>query len=154
MNHDSAPFLPETHRPGRRLLILIADDFPDWRKEIRAILSARPEWEILFEACDGLEAFEKAVELRPDVVVLDIGMPVMNGLQAGIKIRELCPAAHIIFVTQTRDHLLMEAAREMGAAGYILKTNVAAELLTVISAASENGRPADFPNSLLTNRGS
>lgn len=153
MNQD-APSVPTPNLPGKRLRILIADDFPDWRKEIRAILSSRPEWEIIFEACDGLEAFEKAVELRPDVVVLDIGMPVMNGLQAAIKIREQSPGSHIVFVTQTRDHLLMEAAREVGAAGYILKTDVAAELVTLISAASENGRPAHLSNSLSTDRGS
>ena len=153
MNHDSPTSLPVPNRPGQRLRILIADDFPDWRKEIRAILSSRPEWEIIFEACDGLEAFQKAVELRPDVVVLDIGMPVMNGLHAGFKIREQCPGSHIIFVTQTRDNLLMEAAREVGAAGYIVKTDVASELVTVISAAAENG-PADLSKSLLIDRGS
>jgi DNA-binding NarL/FixJ family response regulator len=140
MTHDSAPSVHKPNLPGVGLRILIADDFPEWRIQIRKILSSRPEWQVIFEACDGLEALEKAVELRPDVVVLDVGMPVMNGLQAGVKIRERCPGSHIIFVTQTRDLILMEAALEMGAAGFVLKTNVSAELVAVIAGALANGR--------------
>jgi len=115
------------------LRILLADDFEQWRVEIRRIVESRSEWEIVSEACNGQEALEQAQNLRPDVLLLDIGMPVMNGLEAGRRIRQSCPGSLIIFVTQNSDNGVMEAALEI-AAGYVLKENVARELVpTVVS---------------------
>ena len=66
--------------------VLVADDLPVWRVAVRHLLEARPEWQVI-EACDGREAVEKATELSPDIVLLDIGMPILNGLEAAEKIR-------------------------------------------------------------------
>lgn len=142
MNHDDAQSSPGLNTPDQRLRILIADDFPEWRIQIRKILNSRPEWEVIFEASHGHEAFQKSVELRPDIVLLDIGMPVMNGFQAALRIRQGCPGSHIIFVTHTRDEAVMRAALEMGAEGYVLKANIASELLPAIAAALANDRKA------------
>lgn len=134
-NHDNA-----------RVRILIADDFTQWRIQIGKILTSRSDWEVIYQARNGQEALEKTLELRPDIVLLDIGMPVMNGLQAGIRIREHCPYSHIIFVTQIQDEAVIEAARVMGAAGYVLKTKIATELVAVIAAAlaKKQAIPARF----------
>lgn len=142
MNHHDAHSAQAPNSPDVGLRILIADDFPEWRIQIRKILNSRPEWEIICEASDGQEAFRKAVELRPDVILLDIGMPVMNGFQAAVRIRQRCPGSHIIFVTHTRDEAVMRAAQEMGAEGYVLKANIASELLAVIAAALGNEHKA------------
>ena len=81
------PLDPPT--PGVR--ILVADDVSEWRAQVRDISQARPEWQIICEACDGQEAVQVATALRPDIVLLDIGMPILNGLEAARKIREATP---------------------------------------------------------------
>ena len=145
--------LSHSNLSGSGRHILIADDFPEWRIQIRKILSSRGEGQVISEASDGQEALQKAMELRPHIVLLDIAMPVMDGFEAAYRIRQHCPNTHIIFVTQTRDDDLMEAALRMGAAGYVLKVNAATELVAVIaSAVANNGRSsaaadvADLPN--------
>lgn len=67
--------------------ILIVDDLEDWRVRVRSILQAQPDWQVVGEACDGLQALEKTAELRPDVVLLDIGMPILDGIKAAKRIR-------------------------------------------------------------------
>lgn len=138
MNDEPVDRLSDTRRARKRLRILIADDYPEWRAQIRKILSSRPEWEIVAEARDGQDAFEKAVQLRPDLVLLDIAMPVLNGLQAAIRIRQHCPGSLIIFVSQINDRAVREAAVDVGAVAYVLKANAAAELLAAIMAAQDN----------------
>ena len=135
MNQEQAPLSSHSNSSGNSVRILIADDFPQWRKVIRQILSSRPEWEIIAEAGDGQQAVEKAIELHPDVVLLDIGMPVMNGLQAAAAIRQHCPGTRIIFVTQTDDEAVREAALDLGAAAYLLKINASVELVPLVAAA-------------------
>jgi len=115
--------------------ILIADDSSEWRERAREILRERPGWEIIAEACDGQDAVQFAADLRPDVVLLDIGMPVLNGLEAAKIIRHACPEARIIFVTLHNDEDITGSATEIGAVGYVLKTEAASELLRVIEAA-------------------
>jgi len=78
-----------TNRKGAR--ILVVDDFAEWRAIARFILKARPEWQVISEACDGLQAVKRASQLRPDVILLDIRMPILNGLEAAERIRECCP---------------------------------------------------------------
>jgi DNA-binding NarL/FixJ family response regulator len=114
--------------------ILIVDDSAEWRARTRKILEPRPEWEIT-EASDGCQAVELAAELRPEIVLLDIGMPVLNGIEAAAMIRQACPKARIIFVTIHRDQDITSAALEAGGVGYVLKTEAASELLRIIEAA-------------------
>jgi DNA-binding NarL/FixJ family response regulator len=86
-----------------------------------SILQARPEWQVISEACDGLQAVQRASELRPDIILLDIRMPILNGLEAAERIRECCADSRIIFVTQENDEDIKTAALRTGAAGYLLK---------------------------------
>jgi DNA-binding NarL/FixJ family response regulator len=121
-----------TH-PMCELSVLVADDFMPWRAQTRSLLQQRPEWQIV-EACDGLEAVHKAAELRPDIVLLDIAMPVLNGIEAAQKIREASPNSRIIFVTMDGDADLKAAALATGAQAYLSKARAASELLPTIAA--------------------
>lgn len=130
----------DSQASSARATILIADDFAEWRARVREILGGRPEWEIIGEACDGLEAVQKALELRPDLVLLDIGMPILNGIEAAKRIRQYSPGPEIIFLTQNNDADVRTAALATGAAGYLLKANVWGKLPLTIEAALRDGR--------------
>ena len=119
--------------------ILIADDVAEWRAWVREILCGKPEWQVVGEACDGVEVVRKTMELRPDLVLLDIGMPRMNGFEAAVKIREAVRVSKIVFLTQDHDPDLRSAALAMGAEGYVSKTNAATELCSAIATALGNG---------------
>lgn len=117
--------------------ILIADDVAEWRVRVREILYSQPECRIVGEACNGVEAVQKTRELRPDLVLLDIGMPLMNGLQAAVRIRGAVPTSKIVILTQEDDPELRSAAISIGA-GYVLKINAASDLFSAISRALRN----------------
>jgi DNA-binding NarL/FixJ family response regulator len=116
------------------LRILVADDFKPWRLRIREILKSRPAWQIVFEASDGMEALEKTTELHPDVVLLDIRMPKLSGIEAARKMFQVFPDLKIIFLSQSNDKYIIAAALETGARAYLQKTR-AMELISVIEAA-------------------
>lgn len=118
-----------------RVRILVADDFAPWRAKVRRILRGRPEFQIVSEASDGLEAVEKAGELRPDVVLLDVGMPDLSGIEAAERIRQVSPESKIVFVSQNASEEVISAALAAGAEGYVLKLNAATELIPAIAAA-------------------
>ena len=125
--------------------ILIADDFAEWRARIRSQLQARPEWQAVGEACNGMEAVQRTMELRPDIVILDIGMPRLNGVEASKLIRQQFPNSKIIFVTQENDAEIRAAALATGAVGYLLKADAQSQLLPAVEAAggrAESGRAA------------
>jgi DNA-binding NarL/FixJ family response regulator len=115
--------------------ILVVDDFAAWRDQIRLLLEKRPEWKVIGEASDGDQAIESAVDMRPDIILLDVGMPVLNGIEAAKIIRKRCPQSRILFVTQDDDPDLRSAGMQMGAAGYLLKANAEKELFPAISSA-------------------
>ena len=115
--------------------VLVVDDFEPWRDEIRRILQARQEWKIVSEACDGLEAVRQATELQPDIVLFDLALPTLNGIDAANIIREKCPKSKIVFVTENTDSEIREAAIGTGASAYVVKTNIARDLLDAIAAA-------------------
>jgi DNA-binding NarL/FixJ family response regulator len=118
--------------------ILIADDLADWRVRVRSILEAHPNWKV-FEACDGVEAVEKAELLSPDIVILDIGMPRMNGVEAAKMIRRRSSNSKIIFLTGIGDAEFGNATLvETGAVGYLSKTK-ASEIPRVVEAALHDG---------------
>ena len=129
--------------PAKSANVLVADDVFDWRVQIRSMVRRRPEWRVICEACDGLQAAEKAAELRPDIVLLDIGMPVLNGIEAAKRIRQTSPTSKIIFVTQDNDEDVRMAALASGAEEYVVKANAATELLPAIDAALANGHARD-----------
>jgi DNA-binding NarL/FixJ family response regulator len=115
--------------------ILIADDFEAWRLAVRTLLQNRTDWQIVSEARDGLEVVQKASKLRPDVVLLDIGMPGQNGIAAAAQIRQLSPNSKIIFVTANSDSDVIHEAQNAGLDGYVLKFKGGNELIAAIEKA-------------------
>ena len=126
------------------LRILIVDDLQRWRHRIRSILESRPEFQVLGEASDGLEAVQKAQELNPDLILLDIGLPNLNGIEAQHRLRVRTPSAKVLFLTQENDSDVVRQALSNGARGYVLKTDAGTDLLPAIEAI---GRGEEFVSS-------
>jgi len=118
--------------------ILVVDDHPVVRHGLRTLLGGHPEWEIIDEAADGLEAVDKADRLKPDVVVLDITMPKMSGLESCRLIRKRAPASEILIVTRLDSPHMMREAIEAGARGYVVKSNASRDLLAAVEAVSQH----------------
>ncbi len=116
--------------PGQ---ILIVDDQEIVRRGLRSLLSSRPEWQICGEATDGLEAVEQAKLLRPVVVLMDISMPRMDGLEATRIIRRELPESKVVIITQNDPVIARRQAEEVGAAGYVSKSDLSRGLLPAIS---------------------
>jgi DNA-binding NarL/FixJ family response regulator len=118
--------------------ILIVDDHELVRRGLRSILVTRPEWEICGEAADGSNAIEKARELKPDIVLLDITMPHLNGLDAARIIRREVPGAKVIILSQYDESEMRSRALEAGAQGYISKSDASRQLLVAIESLISN----------------
>jgi DNA-binding NarL/FixJ family response regulator/anti-sigma regulatory factor (Ser/Thr protein kinase) len=112
--------------------ILIADDHELVRQGLRALLSSRPTWEVCGEAVDGVEAVEKAAQLRPDIVLLDVSMPRMNGLEAAPVIRRESPVSQIVIVSQHDPAEMLRSALKVGARGFVSKSDIGSNLLSTI----------------------
>jgi DNA-binding NarL/FixJ family response regulator len=115
--------------------ILIVDDFKPWRDAARDIIEAQPELQVIAEASDGQEAVQLAAALKPDLVVLDIGLPRINGLQAAGRIFKVSPATRVLFLSMQNDPATIEATLSLGAAGYVNKLNAGDQLLSAIATA-------------------
>ncbi len=111
--------------------ILVVEDFAPFRRFVSSILGNRPEFEIIGEVADGLEAVEKAEKLKPDLILLDIGLPTLNGLEVARRIRQISPEAKIIFLTQETSTDVVAEALDLGS-GYILKSKAASDFLIAI----------------------
>ncbi len=125
------------------ICILLVDDFEPFRAIVRDIIGTStilPGLRIISEAKDGPEAVKKAEQLRPDIVLLDIGLPEMNGIQAAQQIRKQVPECKILFVSQHRSPVLIREALRDGVLGYVLKSDVANELLPALQAVISNRR--------------
>jgi DNA-binding NarL/FixJ family response regulator len=118
--------------------ILVVDDHPVVRHGLRTLLGGRPEWEVIDEAQDGVEAVEKADLLKPDVVVLDVSMPRMDGLEACRRIRKNVPKSEVLIVTQHDSPQMMREAVSAGARGYVVKSDAARDLLAAVDAVSQH----------------
>jgi DNA-binding NarL/FixJ family response regulator len=114
--------------------ILLVEDFVPFRRFIGSILQRRPEWRVVYEVSDGLEAVQKAEELKPDLILLDIGLPNLNGLEVAKQVGEVAPGTKILYVSVLDDAEIVRAAFGTGAMGYVLKGNAASELLPAIEA--------------------
>jgi DNA-binding NarL/FixJ family response regulator len=114
--------------------ILIADDFEDWRRQVRLLLQVRPEWLVIAEALDGAEAIRMAAEMKPDLIVLDISLPKLNGIEAARRIRQLSPSSRIVFLSQNNDLDVLRAALSKGVLGYVHKADALSELLPAVDA--------------------
>ena len=120
--------------------ILVVEDHELWSRYISTTLQKQPELEVTAQVSDGLEAVQKAQELQPDLILLDIGLPTLNGIEVARRIREVSPASKILFVTETRSLEIAEEALNTGAGGYVLKSDAATELLPAIKAVLEGKR--------------
>jgi DNA-binding NarL/FixJ family response regulator len=119
-------------QPGKRIRVLIVDDHAVVRDGIRAVLALQRDMQVIGEAADGKEAIEKSIEFMPDVVLMDIMMPVMNGLEATKEICRRCHQAKVLVLTQYDDDENVRASREAGAIGFVPKAAASARLLTGI----------------------
>jgi CheY-like chemotaxis protein len=135
---SSAPFIFEVRLKMRNsspvVRILVVDDYAPFRRFVHATLTSRPELQVVGEASDGLQAVQKAEELQPDLILLDIGLPTLNGIEAAHRITGLVPGATILFVSQNNDADVVAAALSNGAKGYVLKLNANGELLPAVEA--------------------
>lgn len=114
--------------------ILVVDDFEPWRRFACASVQQKPELQVVAEVSDGLEAVSNAQQLQPDLILLDIGLPTLNGVEAARRIRELSPKSKILFVSENRDSDVVESAFRSGARGYLVKSDAGMELLSAIEA--------------------
>src|SRR5690242_1405354 len=115
--------------------ILVADDFVSWRRFVSSlILPKKPGWHIVCEASDGEEAIKKAEEFRPDMILLDIGLPKLNGIDAARQISKIAPESKILFLSAFDSQEVVEEALKTGASGYVVKLDAASELLEAMEA--------------------
>jgi len=115
--------------------IVIVDDHEVARRGIRSVLAGDPHLEVVAEVGDGEQAVQKAREIHPDVILLDIGLPGISGVEAASKIREISPESRVIFVSQHDSVLLAKDALRGGASGYVVKSDAGRDLLNAIAAA-------------------
>jgi DNA-binding NarL/FixJ family response regulator len=114
--------------------VLVVDDYAPWRRFVSSTLQTQPELEVVAEVSDGLDAIYQSQELQPDLILLDIGLPVLNGIEAARRIREVSPASKILFVSENRSVDVVEAALSTGAGGYVVKSDGASKLLPAVAA--------------------
>jgi len=117
--------------------VLVVEDFEPFRQLISSMLGKRLELQVISQVSDGQEAVRQAEELKPDLILLDIGLPTLNGIAASRQIRELAPASKIIFVSQESSPDVVQEALNSGALGYVLKTRAGIDLLPAVEAVLE-----------------
>jgi DNA-binding NarL/FixJ family response regulator len=120
--------------------LLLVDDFESWRRFVASTLHQQGEFEILAEVSDGLVAVEKAEELLPDLILLDVGLPMLNGIEAARRILDRVPRSRILFLSENRSADIAREALSTGASGYVLKADAARELLPAIEAVLQGKR--------------
>jgi DNA-binding NarL/FixJ family response regulator len=114
--------------------VLVVDDYEPFRRLVCSTLKQRPDLQVIGEASNGLDAVEKAEEMLPDLIVLDLGLPALNGLEAARRIRKLSPESKILFVTQESSADVMQEAFSLGALGYVVKACAGRDLLAAVDA--------------------
>lgn len=116
----------------KNIKILVVDDHEIFRRGLRALLEPTSEWEICGEAFDGLDAVEKCRSLTPDIVIMDITMPRLNGLEAARLIKKENPTIRIVIITQHDSSQVQIAAKEAGADAFVTKSSVGNELVAAL----------------------
>ena len=139
MDSDGAPSRKSAVRLGKAaavssVRVLVVEDFEQFRRFVCATLGKRPDLQVVGEVSDGFEAVQKAVELKPDLILLDIGLPTLNGIEVARQIRKLVPESKIIFLSQESSAEVVQEALSLGAWGYVVKTRAGSDLLTAVEA--------------------
>jgi two-component system response regulator NreC len=117
-----------------RLRILLADDHTVVRQGLRKILEAKPQWEVVAEAADGREAVRQAEEAKPDVAIVDVAMPLLNGIEAVRQIVRKVPGTRVLVLSMHNDEAYVTQMLRAGAAGYLLKDSADVDLLQAVEA--------------------
>lgn len=120
--------------------VFVVDDFEAFRRLLCSILEKMPELQVICRASDGLEAVQRAEELQPDLILLDIGLPTLNGIEAARQIRRLSPESKIIFLTQESSTDVVQEGLNLGARGYVSKTRAALDLVAAVEAVLDGRR--------------
>jgi DNA-binding NarL/FixJ family response regulator len=118
--------------------ILVADDHVVIRRGLRALIEAQAKWKVIAEAGTGIEAVEKAVRLRPDLTIMDLSMPELNGLDATVAILKAIPNARVLILTMHNTEEFIQKTLKSGARGYVLKSDAEKDLVTAIEAVLDN----------------
>src|SRR3954452_757280 len=127
--------------------ILVVDDHEVVRRGVVSLLSSRPEYEVCGEAVDGRDAVEKAQELKPDVIVMDVSMPRLNGLEATRLVRRILPDSEVLILSQHESEEMVRQAFNAGARGYVVKSSIAKDLLNAVATIGKHESFLDRPTS-------
>src|SRR5580765_4251267 len=120
--------------PSASIGVLVAEDYEPFRRFLSSTLQSRRELRVIGEVADGLEAIRKARQFQPELVLLDIGLPTLNGIEAARQIRAVSPNSKILFVSQESSADIVHAALQSGAQGYVCKIDAGSELVTALEA--------------------
>lgn len=120
--------------------VLVVDDFEPFRRFLCGALKARPQLQVVGEASDGLELLKKDKDLQPDLVLLDIGLPKLNGIEAAKRLSRIVPDASILFISQSDEADVIAAAMSNGAKGYVWKQTAQSDLLPAVEAVLRDHR--------------
>jgi len=139
---DSAGTLPciDDDRSSSPVRVLVVEDFEPFRRSVCSMLDKRADLQIVGEVSDGLEAVIKATKLQPDLILLDVGLPSMNGIEAARRIRNASPESKILFVTQESADDVVQEALNLGAWGYVVKTRVGSDLSAAVESVRQGRR--------------
>jgi DNA-binding NarL/FixJ family response regulator len=118
--------------------VLVVEDYEPFRRFVCSTLATRSETQVVGEASDGLAAIQKADALQPDLILVDIGLPKLNGLEAVRQIRKLSPTSKILFISQESSADVVQEAFCLGALGYVIKTRAGTELLAAVDAVCDS----------------
>lgn len=127
----------------RVIRVLLAEDHETVREGLKLLLNGQPDMTVIAEAADGLSAIDQARALQPEAIVIDLNMPLMNGLVAARILRDALPSSNVVVLTRHNDKAYVQEMFEAGAQGYVLKQSSSAELLTAIRAVATGGRYVD-----------
>jgi DNA-binding NarL/FixJ family response regulator len=120
--------------PASSVQVLVAEDYTAFRRYLVSTLHSRADLQVVCEVADGSEAVQKARELQPDLILMDIGLPSLNGIEAARRIRSVSPNSKILFVSENRSSDVIEEALRTGALGYVVKSDAARDLLPAVEA--------------------
>jgi DNA-binding NarL/FixJ family response regulator len=121
-----------------RLRILLADDHEVVRRGIRSLLEAHPVWEVCAEVGDGVQAVQRTIELRPDVLIIDVSMPYLNGLEASCQILRQIPKQRVLVLTMYDSEKILHDALQVGVRGVVLKSEASFNLVLALEALEQN----------------